>query len=259
MLSTKIKEKLYKKAYTIGTILIFFAGCFTWVSRPVTFFYQQKEGILVDVFDTVSSQNNSPRTRRHNYRNVPVYLFYIDNDIYRIEHSGKENKIKKFENIINKKIQFRYDIARFSFYSLREFFSYNKNSGKFVWHYASTKQKRKIIYEIICDGEIIYLNEHLSVFCISLALFILSLSWIAWAFIKYLKKPAKRNKLKDDEEECFLENCKIQKLDNKYFLYYVSKLDNRTIKAIEITEAEFLSAKNGNMNLENFCSTYNLW
>ncbi|MDR1198084.1 MAG: hypothetical protein LBK94_03595 [Prevotellaceae bacterium] len=257
--SNKIKRKLYKKAYIIGCNLVFCAGFFTWGSRPAVF-YPQEKGTLVDIYDTISRQPIfAPRLSKIKYKNVPVYLFAINNNIYRIEHSGKTNKMDFFKKLKNKEIYLRYEIVRFAFYRSPEYeyFAYNKFANKFEWNF--NREKRKKIRELIYNGDVIYLDEHLSMFFISLAVLILSLIWVIWAFIKYFKKPSIRRRLKQDEEEYFFENCKIMKSGNKYLLYYVSPLDNRTIKAIEITEEEFLSAKNGKMKLENFSNSYNLW
>ena len=255
MLFTKLKEKLYKKAYPVGINLVFIAGLFTWGFRPAVF-YHQEEGVLIDAFDTISNQGDSPILSKRNYSNVPVYLFYINDNVYRIEHPKKENKIMLFEDCINKRIYFRYKIAIYSFHTLNELFSYNKNTNKFIWRY--TNKKRKIILEIICDEKVIYRNDHLAAFFICFAIFIINLIWCLWAFVKHVQEPDTKHKLKDGDEEHFLENCKIRKIRNKYLLYYVSQLD-RAIKAIEITEEEFLSTKNGNKTLEDFRSTYNLW
>ena len=252
MLSTKLNNRLYKAAQSIGVIMVILAGCGTLAYKPIIF-YPQNEGILIDAVDEISRQFDYPNS---NPIYCPVYLFYINDNIYRIEHFQKDNKIMFFKKFINKKIYFRYQIASHGFRTLWENFYYNKNTRKFIWRPAN--EDRKIIKEIIYDGKVIYREEYLVLFFISAVILIICLIWCIWAFIKYFKKDDKL-KLKDGNEEYFLENCKIAKINNKYLLYYVSRLDNRTIKAVKITEEEFLSAKNGNKTLEDFCSTYNLW
>jgi hypothetical protein len=258
MLSIKLKEKLYKQAYITGTTLAFFAGFLAWGFRPVVF-YPQEKGVLIDVFDTISHQLIYSPKAQSKHKNVPVYLFSINDNVYRIEHSKKENKIRFFEDFKNKEIYFRYKIVRFIFYLSpeHEYFVYNKEAGKFIKYYKH--EKRKIIQEIICNGKVIYKDEQLSIFFILLVIFIINLIWSLWAFVIYWKKPIKKKVLKEDEEEYFLENCKIMKSENKYLLYYVSLMDGRSIKVMQITEGEFLSAKNGKMKLEDFNSIYNLW
>jgi hypothetical protein len=252
----KIKRFLYKNAISMGVFLLFLSVYFTWEYRPVIF-YPQEKGILVDVFDTISYQQ--VHSHRFRYKYVPVYLFYVNDVVYRIEHLSK-SKNKNFNYLKNKKIDFRYEIGRYGFFvPQEEYFKYNDKLSMFTAFYYPSYPKRRIIREIICDRVVIYRDEHLTVLFVSLIILILSLTWVIWAFIKFWKKDTpKQPKLKEGEEEYFFENWRITKAGNKYALYYISRLDNG-IKAIRITEEEFLSAKNGKMTLEDFSLKYNLW
>jgi hypothetical protein len=204
--------------------------------RPAIFYTQKNGKVLSIEKDVVYYRNGRLLNRKHTEKKI--YRFLIDDCSYIMSDYGQ-----KYDYLTSKNITFRYD---------NDNFMHGKET---TFRYMDKKR----LIEITYDGKVIYLNIGLSSFIIPFALCILSLIWIIWAFVKYLKKPDTKQKLKEDEEEYFLEDYKISKVNNRYLLYYVSLLDSKSIKIIEITEEEFLSAKNGKMKLEDFRSVYNLW
>ncbi|MDR2653253.1 MAG: hypothetical protein LBC68_13270 [Prevotellaceae bacterium] len=227
-----MKKILYRYAYNLGLVLFLISAFFACLYTPAIFYPQKNGKVLFIEKDTIhySVVHRGFQDRRGKLK---VYRFRINDVFYIIENHGHD-----YDELIGKNITFRY----------------GKDIESLLIH--GMKTLKEIIYE---DKVIFSTNKYFHIFLILSTISVLSLIWMIWVFVIYWKKPSKKRVLKENEEEYFLGSYKIMKSGNKYLLYYVSPLGNRTIKAIEITEEEFLSAKNGKTTLEDFCSIYNLW
>jgi len=221
----KIKYYFEKGALSWGIMFLVISTFYVWFWKPA-FFYAQHTGIVQNIeeskYSTILSRMNNPIT-------LDIFIFYINGEKYNITKIGNEN----YDYLIGQEILFRFD---------------------------TTLDKSKHLQEIIYNGQIITsINEYNGRFIKWIIYFLICLSWVAWGVIKQWKNSSTTVKeKKNNDEEFFYDNWGIRKKNDKCTLTYISKLDGN-VKHIKISMDDYIAAKTGKMNLDNFSEKYQLW
>jgi hypothetical protein len=219
----KLKYYFAKGALSWGVICLFIAVFFVWFWKPASL-YKQHTGTIEKIVESQSSA----LIGRTNRITVDVYIFHIDGEQYYIT----KVKNKDYNYLIGEKILFRY---------------------------TESLDKSKDLIEIVSDGKtIMSIDEYNGRFIKWIIVFILCLSWVTWGVILRWQNVPPEKKKSSKDEESFFENWGIRKKNDKCILTYISKLDG-TVKHIKISLDDYLAAKNGKMNLNDFSVKYNLW
>jgi len=226
-LSTKLISK-FEKNVSLGVFLLLFSAGFGWQIKPALF-YKQKVGVVVDI-----TKSQDKFLLRKNWIIFDTYIFNIDGKEIKNLKGNSEN----YDYLIGKTIRYK---------SLRSYTNIRYFSNE-------------ILVEIIYNNQTIYsTNEHIKIFVLCSIVFLISLFWCIWAFVKKWKNSATPTKEKNNNnEEIFFDNWGVRKKNDKCTLSYISKMDSN-VKYIKINMDDYIAARNGKMNLNDFSEKYNLW
>lgn len=214
-----IKKKLIKHIDIICLLFVLYSGFWTNFYKPSSF-YPQEMGVL----DRISIQSNFFRFRK--YRTIyEVYVFHFGIK----ELSIMKVKGENYDHLIGKQLLYRYNI------------------------YSN-------LMEIINNGETIFsIDEDKPKFYKWLAVFCLSLTSCIWLFVLRVKNSNTQTQNQPPGmEEYFFDDWSIACKNGKFSLTYISKRDY-LLYTIEITENEFLLAKQKKILFDYFSSNYQLY